>query len=108
MAYTKNTWADGDIVTSEKLNHMEDGIANADGIMVINDTDDTFDKTWQEIYDAIGAGTLCVVRRIYNTMRSIDIVASVSNTGNRYVVNMDSDDRYEASSSTGYPTITTD
>lgn len=28
MAYTKTTWADGDIITAEKLNHIEDGIAN--------------------------------------------------------------------------------
>ena len=29
MSYTKNTWQTGDIVSSEKLNHMEDGIADA-------------------------------------------------------------------------------
>lgn len=28
MAYTKTTWADGDTITAEKLNHIEDGIAN--------------------------------------------------------------------------------
>ena len=26
MSYTKNTWNAGDVVTAEKLNHMEDGI----------------------------------------------------------------------------------
>ena len=29
MSYTKNTWQTGDIVSSAKLNHMEDGIADA-------------------------------------------------------------------------------
>lgn len=29
MSYTKQTWATGDVVTAEKMNHMEDGIANA-------------------------------------------------------------------------------
>lgn len=29
MAYTKQTWECGDIITAEKLNHMEDGIAKA-------------------------------------------------------------------------------
>lgn len=29
MSYTKQTWATGDIITAEKLNHMEDGIAGA-------------------------------------------------------------------------------
>ena len=31
MSYTPNTWATGDIVTSEKLNHMEQGIASGGG-----------------------------------------------------------------------------
>ena len=51
MAYTKNTWVTGDIVTSEKLNHMEDGIANASWL-VAHDNDNVLDKTWQEIADA--------------------------------------------------------
>ena len=30
MSYSKQTWANGDVITAEKLNHMEDGIDNAD------------------------------------------------------------------------------
>ncbi len=26
MTYVKNTWRDGDIITAEKLNHLEDGV----------------------------------------------------------------------------------
>jgi len=26
MSYEKNTWVTGDVITAEKLNHMEDGI----------------------------------------------------------------------------------
>lgn len=29
MAYTKQTWATGDTITAQKLNHMEDGIGGA-------------------------------------------------------------------------------
>lgn len=29
MAYEKQTWNDGDIITAEKLNHIEDGIDSA-------------------------------------------------------------------------------
>lgn len=29
MAYEKQTWTTGDVITQEKLNHMEDGIAGA-------------------------------------------------------------------------------
>lgn len=31
MAYEKQTWTTGEVITQEKLNHMEDGIANAGG-----------------------------------------------------------------------------
>lgn len=67
MAYTKNTWVTGDIVTSAKLNHMEDGIANADIFIVGGVTMDeggrlegTLDKTWQEIHDAMQS-KICIV-----------------------------------------------
>lgn len=56
MSYTPNTWKSGDVVTSAKLNNIEQGIANA--ILKVNITIDeqtgvaTLDKTWQEILDA--------------------------------------------------------
>ena len=28
MAYSKHTWIDGEVITKEKLNNIEDGIAN--------------------------------------------------------------------------------
>ena len=61
MAYEKQTWAKGDVVTSAKLNHIEDGIATGGGVLAVNGTIDgntmTLDKTWQEIHDA-GAAIL--------------------------------------------------
>lgn len=61
MAYEKQTWTTGEVITQEKLNHMEDGIANAGGgALIVNATTTTsesgtittLDKTWQEIHDA--------------------------------------------------------
>lgn len=55
MSYDKQTWQTGDVVTSAKLNHMEDGIAaGGGGVLVVNVDDETgtLDKTWQEIADA--------------------------------------------------------
>ena len=103
MAYTKNTWETGDIVSSQKLNHMEDGIEGAYEVMAINKNDSDLDKTWQEIYDAIGAGALCVVRETDGTRRAIDIVTSVSSNSNEYAVATVMGNEYKASSSTGYP-----
>ena len=43
MAYTKNTWASGDVVTSAKLNHMENGIEAASSpydLVIMAETED--------------------------------------------------------------------
>ena len=64
MSYEKQTWAEGDVVTSEKLNHIEGGIASS--IMMVPAVEGesgltiTLGKTWQEIYDAMSAGK-CVL-----------------------------------------------
>lgn len=60
MAYQKNDWKTGDVITAEKLNNIEDGVKNAFSPYVVNFTfhDDgdhvfvTCDKTYQEIEDA--------------------------------------------------------
>ena len=50
MRYTKQTWANGDIITAEKLNHMEDGISGS-GALIVHMDEETgaLDKTWAEI-----------------------------------------------------------
>ena len=61
MSYVKQTWQTGDVVTSAKLNHMEDGIAagggSGGGVLIVNPDAQTraLDKTWQEIADAKSA-----------------------------------------------------
>lgn len=35
--YSKQTWNTGDVITEEKLNHMEDGIATGGGIYSVNE-----------------------------------------------------------------------
>jgi len=62
MAYNKTNWKTGDVISAEKLNNIEDGIAGASGMLVVNSTTDentlitSLDKTWQEIYDAMLTG----------------------------------------------------
>ena len=105
MAYTKNTWETGDIVSSQKLNHMEDGIADAYEVMVINDNNGALDKTWQEIYDAMAQGKLCVVRRVGGTPEDgimTDTVISVANSEGTYYVTAGTY-TYMAQSATRYP-----
>ena len=71
MSYEKQNWSNGDLITSEKLNHMEDGISNASsggsGIMTVHFVPDlsnrgnpmppiSIDKTPQEVFDAYRRG----------------------------------------------------
>lgn len=57
MSYDKQNWQTGDVITANKLNHIEDGIANGGGVLICNVTVDgstgTLDHTWQEIHDAL-------------------------------------------------------
>lgn len=73
MAYNKTTWQNGDTITAEKLNNMENGIANLP-IMIVTvheediggDYSDMTDYSSSEIIAAIDAGKLVFVN-YYNT-----------------------------------------
>ena len=57
MAYEKQTWKTGDVITEFKLNHMEDGIANGGGVIAISIGEgDALDKTWNEVDTALRNG----------------------------------------------------
>lgn len=63
MSYEKQTWEDGQVITADKLNHMEDGIADsgsADFLITFSgntgDGDAAADKTWAEITEAYTSG----------------------------------------------------
>jgi len=45
MAYEKQTWANGDVITAEKLNHIEDGIENGDNGYECGDIEFLFNET---------------------------------------------------------------
>ena len=58
MAYTKQTWNTGDVITAEKLNHMEDGIGGNVFIANLSEDDGTtvIDETYNEIVEAFDNG----------------------------------------------------
>lgn len=62
MPYSKQTWQTGDVVTSAKLNHMEDGIAGGGGYKVtVSFTPPNTvvsDKTSNEILNAAVDGSV--------------------------------------------------
>lgn len=60
MSYEPTNWRDGDVVTSAKLNKIEQGIAAGGGVLIVHINEQgVLDKTWQEIYDAVPNVVLC-------------------------------------------------
>ena len=69
MAYIPTEWKCGDTITAEKLNNLEDGVqealeccgGGAEPLIIRKDHVDGsatyYDKTWQEVHDAMGNGT---------------------------------------------------
>lgn len=86
MAYEKQEWKTGDTITAEKMNHIEDGVANSTGgLFIIHATDydsdentwSKTDKTFDEIYAAAMAGLdpviYCVdygIEKVYRLMEA--------------------------------------
>ena len=64
MSYEPTNWKSGDVVTSAKLNKMEQGIASAGGPVITTTDDDTgaIGLTWQEVYNAMDAGNLVLIK----------------------------------------------
>lgn len=64
MSYNKTTWTNGDVITAEKLNHMEDGIASggSGGVLVVStvyddDSGKTYlNKTFEEVKNFMLSG----------------------------------------------------
>ena len=58
MAYTPTEWKNGDVITAEKLNNLEEGVQEVltnDGggrLIATPNHNNVLDKTWQQIYDA--------------------------------------------------------
>lgn len=56
--YQKQNWETGQIITKEKLNHIEDGIASQKFWLIVNESieeetgNSVLDKTTQEIFNA--------------------------------------------------------
>lgn len=106
MSYEPTTWKDGDLVTSAKLNKLENGVAAASGpsILIANvDMEtNTLDKTWQEIYDA----DICYVLAEGDSpsvFKSVFPVGAVTIYDNMYTVQVQSRP-FVASSPNNYPT----
>ena len=86
MSYTPTEWKSGDVVTSQKLNKMEAGIAAAGGggVLVVHaywdagETGATLDKTYAEIHTAIQNGPVFVYLYLPNDESSYTIEMAIA------------------------------
>ena len=77
MSYEAKEWVNGELITADKLNHMEDGIASAGGVepFVVTFSQSEFggavtaDKTYAEIHEALQQGK--VVSGILNRVNGM-------------------------------------
>lgn len=77
MAYEKQTWTTGDVITQEKLNHMEDGIASTGNellIRFVNGSTPSFSHSFSEMKEAYESGVFLVLvhegRKVYGAPRN--------------------------------------
>ena len=109
--YEPTEWKKGDVVTSAKLNKLEQGVANA-GVLIANvivtgedpDLTITLDKTWQEIADA----DFCVIRSTEEISEEtnyavFDCVERVGTESGTYIVAGLSGNGFATDSPNGYP-----
>ena len=112
MSYEPTNWKTGDVVTSAKLNKLENAVASGK-MFVVHKADNTLDKTWQEIYDALLQNDFAVLYmkedgdNYYS--QEISLIVSVNNNGERCAVSVfnfnDIEiDTFECDSPSGYPT----
>lgn len=104
MSYTKREWATGNVVGAVDLNRMEQGIEDAEEILVVNSTynenDDLFtlNKTWQEIYDAF-PNVIIITPDSYKLL-----ITEIGGDLEYEIKTMSMDHIYTANSANDYPT----
>jgi hypothetical protein len=101
MSYTPTNWKSGDVVTSAKLNKLEQGVANAGGgALVVTATNGTLDKTYQEVHDAMASSGAVLANQVGN----YTLFAFAGSNGlGQYHVDTAMGDEFYTDSADGYP-----
>lgn len=107
MSYTKTTWANGDVITAEKLNNLENGVVGAFPLVVevtINGYTATLGNTWQEIHDALALGVPCFSHSVNegSSAAGLSLITSAYYDNEYYMVE-DGFGSYTTDSANGYP-----
>lgn len=114
MSYTPTVWATGDVVTAEKLNKLEQGVASAGGgsggggnVLLVNcDLQTmTLDKTWQEIQTAMATSVVVIYQAApdYGFWAHLYVTQVRSDEYGNYIIEVNNGDQFRATSASGYP-----
>lgn len=78
MSYAPTEWKTGDIITAEKLNNMESGIVGSAKVLFVSSDDETglYNKTWNEIKNALSDGVLCLVVYSDDAYSNINVISA--------------------------------
>lgn len=109
MSYTPTNWKSGDVVTSTKLNKLEQGVAAAGGgALLVNGVYDAqsdttvLDKTAAEIWAAMQSG-IVLVKEVSETETVVSPISTAS-FGTDFGYSFETKrDAYDAPSGTDYP-----
>lgn len=119
MAYVRHYWECNEVVTADQLNNLEQGVEEAleccgggqtePPFMLINaeaeGTVTTLDATWQDIYDAMSAGTPCFVSASAENDSSMLMVSRAYIDNGVYTVTIGGTN-YTATTAGDYPSYT--
>ena len=109
MAYEKQTWTDGEIVSSEKLNHIEQGLNNVTNVMTVsinydNDKENYFiSYPWNRLYEIfITNNTPIICKTTFDNSYSFEYITNITSSDTKYSV-YTSENEFFTDTETGYP-----
>lgn len=79
MAYTKNTWNDGDVITKEKMNSLENGVETANKGIPVAATTTTLGLVKQGTAVAEASGenvTAAEFKTLLDSLKTAGVLAS--------------------------------
>ena len=85
MAYEIQEWHPGDIITAEKLNHIEEGIVNSE-FLDIEIVGTEVQATWQEIYDPMNNNRLVRLYRNDGNSTARTFIDGCASLGGKYYI----------------------
>lgn len=109
MSYTPTNWKAGDIITSERLNKLENGVAGAGGggVLVVNFVEDgetmRLDKTAGELWAAIESSSI-LLKDVFDGNYNYTALTTAALSDGTYGFTF-SGDEYGAPSADSYPIL---